>query len=467
MLGLLVDQTGGALNGRPVRKFTSTRVPVVAIPARCRPQSVLEFPRRKTYMASTTDCTVVAVFDRADDARAAAAELKSAGFGSDKVFVSSEGAGIPGRQSEAGSAVDIGTAGSYPAQGSSTATHHEGGITGWFKSLFGADDANEHRRGYESAVAGGKTIVSVDAPESSADRVSDILNRFSPVNVHTEDYGEARGVATSNTYDSGYQGSKSDVLNARDELRGAAATTTGSAGAPVTGRNRVDTAATGTAGRQEIPVVQEELQVGKRAVQRGGVRIYSRMTETPVEENVQLREEHVRVDREPVNRPANEADFRAGREQVIEVAEYAEEPVVSKQARVVEEVSVNKEASERTETIRDTVRRSEVEVENLTGRNAQTGTTGQAYDDTDFRKDFSSRYAASGGNYDDYAPAYRYGYDIANDPRYKGQDYSQIESQLRDDYGRRYPNSTWDRVKDSVRYGWDKVTGKTRSATSR
>lgn len=419
-------------------------------------------------MADTTDCTVVAVFNSADDARSAVAELKSSGFGSDKVFVSSEGAqGVSFRQAEAGTAADLGTGGSYPSQAPSTMSHHEGGITGWFKSLFGANDEHEHRRGYESAVAGGKTIVSVDAPESSADRISDILNRYSPVNVHTEDYGEARGVATSNTYDAGYQGSRSDILNARDELRSAPAATTGSAGAPLTGRTAANTAATDIAGRQEIPVVQEELQVGKRAVQRGGVRIYSRMAETPIEENVSLREEHVRVDREPVNRPANEADFRAGREQVIEVAEYAEEPVVSKQARVVEEVRVNKEASERTETVRDTVRRNDVEVENLTGKNAQTSATGQTYNDDEFRSDFSSRYAASGGKYEDYAPAYRYGSDIANDPRYKGRNYSQIESELRDDYTRRNPNSSWDRVKDSIRYGWDKVTGKTRSAASR
>ncbi len=417
-------------------------------------------------MASTTDCTVVAVFDSADDARAAAAELKSAGFGSDKVFISSEGSG----------------SGDYSTGTSSTTTQHEGGITGWFKSLFGSGE-HEHRSTYESAVAGGKTIVSVDAPEESADQVSDILNRYSPVNLHTEDYGEAHGVATSNTYDSGYQGSKSDLLNARDELRGAAATTTGSAGVPVTGQTGANTSTTagtvgtsntrsdvtgtsGTAGRQTIPVVEEELQVGKRAVQRGGVRIYSRTSDRPVEENVQLREEHVEVNRQPVNRPASEADFRAGREQVIEVAEYAEEPVVAKQARVVEEVSVNKEASERTETIRDTVRRTDVQVENLSGSNAQAGTAGQTSYDDDFRKDFSSRYASTGGTYDDYAPGYRYGSEIANDPRYKGQDYSTIESQLRDDYTRRNPNSSWERVKDSVRYGWDKVTGKARSTTS-
>jgi uncharacterized protein (TIGR02271 family) len=50
-------------------------------------------------------------------------------------------------------------------------------------------------------------------------------------------------------------------------------------------------------GEVKVPVVEEELQVGKRQVQRGGVRVYSRLTETPVEETVQLREEHVKVDR--------------------------------------------------------------------------------------------------------------------------------------------------------------------------
>ncbi len=406
-------------------------------------------------MASTTECTVVAVFDNASDARSAANDLKAAGFGSDKVFVSSEGS--TGTGNYAG--------GSTSTPGYSGA-HHEGGITGWFKSLFGAEN-DEHKGGYERAVAGGKTIVSVDTQESNADRVSDILDRYSPVNVHTEDLGAAHGIATSDTGSAGYKGSKSDVLNARDELRGAAGATAGAAAgmvASATNRGVNQANATGQQ-QQQIPVVEEELQVGKRAVQRGGVRVYSRMTETPVEENVQLREERVRVDRQPVNRAATEADFRSGKEQVIEVAEYAEEPVVSKQARVVEEVRVGKDATERTETIRDTVRRTDVEVENLS-RGDVRATDTQGYNDDDFRQHFASSYPAGSANYEDYAPAYKYGYETANDARYKGKDYSQIEPQLRDDYSRRYPNSTWESMKDSVRYGWDKVTGKALSTTS-
>ena len=42
-------------------------------------------------------------------------------------------------------------------------------------------------------------------------------------------------------------------------------------------------------------------------------------------------------------------------------------PVISKSARVVEEVVVGKKATDRTETVRDTLRRTEVDVENAGG----------------------------------------------------------------------------------------------------
>ena len=117
-----------------------------------------------------------------------------------------------------------------------------------------------------------------------------------------------------------------------------------------------------------IPVVEEELAVGKREVERGGVRVRTEVQERPVQEQVNLREEHVRVERRPVDRPATQADInRAQQSGTIEVREKAEQPVVQKQARVVEEVVVGKEATQRTETVRDTVRRTDVEVEETGG----------------------------------------------------------------------------------------------------
>jgi uncharacterized protein (TIGR02271 family) len=113
-----------------------------------------------------------------------------------------------------------------------------------------------------------------------------------------------------------------------------------------------------------IPVVEEEIAVGKREVERGGVRVRTEVEERPVEEKVNLREEHVKVERRPVDRPASEADIqRAQQAGTIDVREKAEQAVVQKNARVVEEVVVGKEATQRTETVRDTVRKTDVEVE--------------------------------------------------------------------------------------------------------
>jgi hypothetical protein len=206
-----------------------------------------------------------------------------------------------------------------------------------------------------------------------------------------------------------------------------------------------------------------------------------------VQETVRLREEQVRVDRTPVNREATAADLRPGQEQVFEVKEFAEEAVVSKQARVVEEVRVRKEATEHDQTIRENVRHTEVQVENVgpgtagsagssaarttgattpspapsvAGTSGTSAGTALGANEEDFRRDYTSRYGNSGESFDTYRPGYTYGYEMANDPRYRGRSFDDVESDLRNDYGKRYPNSTWERMKDSVRYGWNKVTSK-------
>lgn len=109
-----------------------------------------------------------------------------------------------------------------------------------------------------------------------------------------------------------------------------------------------------------IPVVEEELQVGKKEVETGGVRLRSRIVEKDVSENINLREEKVNIERNPVDRPASEYDLK---EENIEVIEHAEIPVISKEARVVEEIKLNKEVTERDETVSDTVRKTEVAIE--------------------------------------------------------------------------------------------------------
>jgi len=133
-------------------------------------------------------------------------------------------------------------------------------------------------------------------------------------------------------------------------------------------------------GEEVIPVVEEELAVGKRQVERGGVRVYTHVTQQPVQEQVTLREEHVNVERRPVDRPVTAADAAAFQEKSFEVAERAEEAVIAKQARVVEEVVVGKQATERTETVQDTVRRTDVEVEQIPGTQHTGRTVGGTTD---------------------------------------------------------------------------------------
>jgi uncharacterized protein (TIGR02271 family) len=213
--------------------------------------------------------------------------------------------------------------------------------------------------------------------------------------------------------------------------------------------------------RTAIQVVEEELQVGKRAVLRGGVRVYSHLVEEPVEESIELREEHVRVERRPVDRPLNAADVARLKDQSVEVAEMAEEPVIQKRARVREEVVVEKDATQRTEKVRDKVRHTEVEVENLSGAPEGTAGTSATTDyNADFRRDFESNYAKSGVTFETLQPAYVYGYRTATDPRYRNRSWSDLEDEIRTDYLRNNPNSRWDQVKGSIRYGWEKATGK-------
>ena len=84
--------------------------------------------------------------------------------------------------------------------------------------------------------------------------------------------------------------------------------------------------------------------------------------------------------------------------------------------------------------------------------------TSADYDD-DFRSDWNTRYAAMGGSYDDYAPAYRYGSTLGTDTRYQGRAWNDIESGARGDWQTRYPESSWENFKAAVRHGWERVTG--------
>jgi len=214
-----------------------------------------------------------------------------------------------------------------------------GGATGSIiGALTQAGVSHDDAEAYAEGIRRGGTLVTVRADGASQDRVVAILDDKGTVN-----------------------------MDEREQTWRAAGWTPGSSAAAGT------TAMKPAAGQQEtIPVTQEELKVGKREINKGRVRVHSRIVEEPVREQVALREERVQVERRPVDRPVtgSESPFR---ERVIEATEKVEEPVVSKEARVKEELVLNKKAGQRTEAVSDKVRRTEVEVEDERGKVRRTG----------------------------------------------------------------------------------------------
>ncbi|HEY0736434.1 MAG TPA: YsnF/AvaK domain-containing protein [Herpetosiphonaceae bacterium] len=151
-------------------------------------------------------------------------------------------------------------------------------------------------------------------------------------------------------------------------------------------------------GEAKIPIIEEELRIGKREVEQGGVRVNTRVEEVPVNEQVTLREETVDVHRKPVDRPVSEADLANLQQGSFEVREHDEQAVVDKQARVVEEVHVKKNVQERTENIQDTVRRTDVDVDQIGTQERSVGYTGSGTTGTTSDEGFIERGASRLGN---------------------------------------------------------------------
>lgn len=216
------------------------------------------------------------------------------------------------------------------------------------------------------------------------------------------------------------------------------------------GASGTGTTETGTIEGEEeeiLPVVIEDLRVGKREIEKGGVRVRSRIQDVPVEENVQLREETVDVERRKADRPIASGEGDAAfKEREIEVTAKSEEPVVSKEARVVEEVVVKKGARERTETVRDTVRKTDVDVERI------------PYDASRYQDHYkaSSQSSQRGATFDDYEPAYRFGHEMRTGADAGQEDWSSVEPEARTKWEKDRPGS-WERFKDAIRHAWERA----------
>jgi stress response protein YsnF len=211
-----------------------------------------------------------------------------------------------------------------------------GGVTGGLiGALTGAGVSEDEAHEYAEGVRRGGTLVTVQT--ARVDEATAILDDEGTVDI------KERSDAWRNE---GWAG--------RLDERGTAALGTQNT-APT--RPGQDTASTSGS----VPVVEENLQVGKQ-VQRQRVRVHPVVTETPVEKNVTLRDERAEVVRRDVDRPATESDYVRQREG-LEATEKHEMPIIEKRARVVGEVSLDKNVTERQEKVRDTVRKTDVEIE--------------------------------------------------------------------------------------------------------
>lgn len=269
--------------------------------------------------------TITAFYDTRPEAEAAKARLEASRIDADRVRITDQ------------------TTGGSDMTGTSSSDDNRG----FWSSMFSSEDAYT----YQEGINRGGVLLTAEVDEDETDEAVRILEESNSVDLDSRE-SEWRSQGWS-----GYQGS------------------TGAMGG-MSATDRTDST-------QSIPIVEEQLRVGKREVERGGARVRSYVRETPVNEQVSLREEQVNVERRPVDQPISAADLQSGdmlRDRTIEMTATSEEAVVDKQARVVEEVVVSKTAGQRTEQVNDTVRRTEVEVDQPIGSNERSafGSTDRA-----------------------------------------------------------------------------------------
>jgi uncharacterized protein (TIGR02271 family) len=265
---------------------------------------------------------VVAVFDTSEHAQTAVNALKAAGFSADDISVMSND--------------------TLDDKGAKIAT-----ATGFWHRLFGRDVDLHEAKVYGNTVGKGGSVVSLRAPETMVKKAVDILHTHSPVDVNQR--AARLGIIAAAAAPAGaVSQAAAKVSTAASNL---AQTVKGAAPAARTGKDD-----------DVIRLAEEQMEVGKRQIETGMTRVRRFVIEKAVEANVTLHEEHAAIARRAIT-DKNYIQDVDWSDRTVEVRETAETPVVSKSSRIVEEVVVGKEGSDRVETVKDKVRRQQVEIE--------------------------------------------------------------------------------------------------------
>jgi stress response protein YsnF len=255
---------------------------------------------------------IVTLYDTAEHADAARRSLESAGFEPGEIsMINSKTLGLAAEKL---------------------------GEPGLWHRLFGRDIQQYEATVYGRTVEAGGVVLTVRVPESEAARATSILNAHRAIDLTKR--AEQSGLLTTST--------PATAPSKPATVRPATATTTAGA----------------TTGEEVLSLAEEQINVGKRMVQEGTTRIRRFVTETPVEAQVTLHEEHARV----LRRASTDPNFLRNidwTDKTIEITESAEEPVVTKSVRITEEVVIQREGSDHVKTLHDKVRKQQVEVERV------------------------------------------------------------------------------------------------------
>jgi len=257
--------------------------------------------------------TITAMYDSRQDAEAARRQLESSGLSSGDISIIDQ------------SASGQGAAGMADDSNLRDGGEHKG-FFGALKDMFMPE---EDRHAYSEGISRGGFLLTARVDEDRVDEAVRLLDSSDAVDF------DSRQNEWRQSGWAGYDASTRD----RD----------------LTGDRLTE--------ERAIPLAEERLRVGKREVERGSVRVRSYVQETPVHEEVSLREERVDVERRPVNEALRGTGDDVFREREIEMTERGEEAVVGKEAVVTEEVFLRPQTEERVEHIEDTVRHTEVEVD--------------------------------------------------------------------------------------------------------
>lgn len=290
--------------------------------------------------------------------------------------------------------------------------------------LFGVGEDEDASRAVRERMRQ-RTLVSVRADDTQVNRVMRIMRSLNPLSIeHT----------SGDWFSSNRPGF--DLQS-------------GPSAVPVTGQ------------RASIAAVQEELHITRREVPGKRTRVSTYVETEPAEKEVELRQERIELERQRAERDITDEDllkFQPFVESSFEITEIVEVPYARKQAAVMEEVRVSKTVEHRQEKIHETLRRQDVKVEQI------SAVAWQDYENS-FRQHYEKTYQAHRGpegSFQEYLPAYHFGFDLAQEPAYKGKSWNALEPIAHQQWQKRGSQSAWDDVKQAVRYAWETVVQTTR-----